>query len=372
VTIESACCICDRQGASRRFFRDSAWIETPSPLGESNSFVYDCGFQFLDAPQDHTMQDLWSIVTSVLGVFLVMAAGAFCRRRDWLTREADRSLANLTANVMLPAYFVSRILESTQFESLSDAWVAPLFGFAFTALGFLVGILFARSIGPFIGLDSDSKQRAFALCVGICNYGYIPLPLAEKFYPDAVIELILHNVGVDLALWSVGIAIISGSAGGGWKRALMSPPFLAVILATMIRELTWDDHLPAPILAAIGALGDCAIPMGLLLSGAIIVDFLSDSKWSASAGVIAAAICIRQGLIPVLMLLAAGLFAGTTDLRQVMMLQASMPAAVFPIVLVRLYDRDTQTALRVVLSTGLAAVVLIPVWLAIGEWWLGV
>ena len=112
--------------------------------------------------------------------------------------------------------------------------------------------------------------------------------------------------------------------------------------------------------------------MGLLLSGALIVDFLRDWKWQGSFGVIVSAITIRQSIMPAIMLLTAGAVAGTTELRQVMMLQAAMPVAVFPIVLVRLYDRDTETALRVVLSTSIAGIVLVPIWLAIGSWWLGV
>ena len=60
------------------------------------------------------------------------------------------------------------------------------------------------------------------------------------------------------------------------------------------------------------------------------------------------------------------------NLGVVVILQAAMPAAVFPIVLVRMYDRDTTTALRVVLPTSIAGIALIPAWLAVGKWWLGV
>jgi len=317
------------------------------------------------------MDDFWPIVASVLGVFLVMGVGAFCRLRDWLTTGADRSLANLATNVLLPAYFIHSILGSPQFDSLAHAWVPPAFGFIATAFGFSIGFAFARTLGPKVGLDTDAKQRAFALCVGICNYGYIPLPLAEQFFPDAVVDLILHNVGVNLALWSIGLTIISGSTGGGWQKAILSPPFVAVIFAVAVRQFSWGEFIPTPILTAIAALGHCAIPLGLLLSGAIIVDFLRGARWSGSAPMIAAAIGLRQVLMPVLMLLATSALAVTIDMRQVMMLQAAMPVAVFPIVLVLLYDRDTETALRVVLSTSLAGIVLIPFWLAVGKWWLG-
>ncbi len=322
------------------------------------------------------MQDIWAIASSVLGVFLVMGVGAFCRRRSWLTREADQSLARLCANVLLPAYLASRIIAGPPIESITDAWTPTAFGFGATATGILIGWWLAKTLGRAVGLDTAAKQRAFALCVGICNYGYIPLPLAEQFYQGAVVDLILHNVGVELAMWSVGIAVITGSAGGGWKRALVSPPFLAVLAATAWRNASLDHLAPAAVLEAIAAVGDCAIPMGLILSGAIITDFMVESQWSGSTPVIFAAISVRQILMPALMLLSGGLLAtgGGRDLelRQVMMLEAAMPSAVFPIVLVRLYDQDTQTALRVVLSTSLAGIVLIPIWMAIGGWWLGV
>lgn len=323
------------------------------------------------------MQDLWPIAVSVFSVFIVMAVGAVCRRVGWLTHEADRTLANLTAKILLPSYFLHKILTSPEFDSpefqTAGALLAPpIFGLVTTTMGFAIAFAFARVFGRFIGLDSDGKQRAFAISAGICNYGYIPYPLAEKFYPDAVIDLILHNVGVDLALWSVGILILSGAAGGGWKRALVSPPLVAVLFASMVRYFGLHDEVPEPILAAVGKLGGSAIPMGLLLSGAIIVDFLSDADWKGSGGIVLSAIGLRQLLLPTLVLTAAATIAPSIDMKQVLILQAAMPSAIFPIVLVRLYDKDSTTALRVVLSTSIAGIFLIPVWLTVGKYLLGV
>lgn len=322
------------------------------------------------------MENYSRVVSSVLGVLLVMGVGAFCRRRGWLTQQADQSLARLCANVFLPAYLASRIIEGPRLESLSMIATPCAFGFFATAIGILIGRMVASFAGRRVGLDTPSKQRAFALSVGICNYGYIPLPLAEEFFPGAVVDLILHNVGVDLAMWSVGIAVITGSAGGGWRRAFLSPPLLSVVAAIALVQTGSSASIPSAIGTAIGALGNCAIPMGLMLGGAIIIDFLVESEWSGSKGVVVLAIGVRQLLMPVLMLLAASAVAGFTyrglELRQVIALEAAMPAAVFPIVWVRLYEQDTQTALKVVLSTSLAGIVLIPLWLAVGRIWLGV
>ncbi len=318
--------------------------------------------------------DTWQIVLSVLGVFLVMALGAYCRRTQWLTPAADRSLANLTAKVLLPALFVDRILGGQRFDSLLETWVPPAFGFGITVMGLLMGLAVAKTLGTWMGLADPASARSFALGVGICNYGYIPLPLAERFYSDAVVDLILHNVGVDLALWSVGIAIISGgkSSGRPWWRLILSPPLVAVLIAVTLKQTGAAAFVPDPILQATGKLGSCAIPLGLLLSGALIIDFLREADWKGAGRTIVVAILFRQAWMPVLMLGIATLLIERVEMKQVLMLQAAMPAAVFPIVLARLYDRDTATALRVVLSTSIAGIVLVPLWLAIGKWWLGV
>ena len=310
-----------------------------------------------------------------------MGLGAYCRRTQWLTREADHSLANLTAKVLLPALFAERILFSEEISQLSATWMPPLFGFLTTTFGFILGLSFAKHFGKWIGLDTEPKQKTFALCVGICNYGYIPLPLADRFYPDAVVDLIFHNVGVDLALWSVGIAVISvASAKSSYRewlqRALLSPPVIAVVVAGTIKALGMESLVPSSILGAIKMLGSCAIPLGLLLSGAIIVDYMKEAQWNGSLKMIASAILFRQLLMPSLMLAGVATIGGmsnlvSVDLKQVVMLEAAMPAAVFPIVLVRLYGQDTTIALRVVLSTSIAGIVLVPVWLAVGKWWLG-
>ncbi len=355
-----------------------------------------CGLAATNIAQAPFWMQFTQIVGSVLGVFRIIGIGAFCRSRKWLSREADFSLAKITATVLMPALFVDRILNDASLDALSTAWVPPLFGFGITTCGLLLAWSIARVVGPWVGLKPDPQQRAFAICAGIANYGYIPLPLSQIFYPSAEVELILHNVGVDLALWSVGIAIISGGSrlvtettGGDqeppFRRsfsrlgvvgkilpALTSAPLIAVAIALTIRALGWDAMIPPTLMKSIHMLAGASIPMGLLLSGAIIIDFLRAAEWTGATPVILLSIGFRQLLMPVIMLAVAGAWATQTDMKQVLLLQASMSSAVFPIVLTRLYHGDTATALRVVLSTSLAGLVLIPIWISLGAWWLGV
>jgi malate permease and related proteins len=292
------------------------------------------------------------------------------RRCEWLTRDADASLARLTANVLLPALFLDRILAGTRFDSVLVAWVPPAIGLVTTAGGLLLAFALVRRLGPVIGLHNDAAQRAFALSVGIANYGYIPLPLAQYFYPEAEVSLILHNVGVDIALWSVGIWIIAGGKESNPRRTVLSPPIVAVIIAIVLKQLGGARVIPAPLLQMIHALAECTIPLGLVLSGAIIIDAVRHVQWRSAASTMLAACGYRLVLMPLLMLGSAALLPLSLDVLQVIVLQAAMPSAVFPIVLARLYDKDVTTALHVILATGLAGIVTIPLWLYAGRIWL--
>ena len=316
------------------------------------------------------MHDPWPIVDSVAGVFLIILIGAFARKIRWLNQESDKSLANLTTNVLLPAYFVQKILLADHPGITEQFWAAPLWGFATTTLGFLISYLVAKKIGPKIGLVSDGSQRVFALCVGICNFGFIPLPLAEQYFPNALVDLILHNVGVNLALWSIGIVIISGSLRSGWRKAVLNPPFLSVVFAMLCEQQGVAETIPPFAKAVLESVGTCAIPMGLILSGAIMVDFLNEASWRGSFRICFAAISLRQFLFPLLMLTACTLLSRSDTIRQVILLQAAMPTAILPIVIVKLYDHDMETALRVVIVSSMVGVVTIPVWLMLGAEWI--
>ena len=318
------------------------------------------------------MNELLPILSSVAGVVLIILIGVGSRFLGFVRPEADSSLAAMAAYVFLPTLFFDRVIHGDLGNDFATVAVPPVVGFLWTAGGVLIGWWFARQFGSRFGLHTDIQQRTFGLTVGICNYGYIPFPLAETFYPSSVIELVMHNLGVDFALWSVGVTILCGVGASGWKRMLVNPPLYAVSAALMVRFGIGVDNAPSFLLTTTKLMSDVTIPFGLFISGAIIADFAKSMNWKGTMGVVVAAVAVRQLVLPIGLLLISGALISTQDLRQVVMLEAAMPAALFPVVLARLFDKDTTVAVQVVLSTSLAGLVAIPLWLAIGKWWLAI
>ena len=315
--------------------------------------------------------DLLPVAFAVLGVLLVMAAGAVAVWCGWLDRHTDKSLAAVITNVFFPAYFIDKMAGGPRLGSAQEIWLPPLLGFTETCLGFGLAWAVIRVVGPLFGITSPLVQRTFALTAGITNYGYIPLPLAEQFFPDAFKPTLVHNIGVDIALWSVGLLVISGELASGLRRLMMSLPLWTMVLGIAIQQLGLSSMIPRPVMAACELLGNCAIPAGLLLGGAIIAECLPNVDWRTRQSVLLLAVAVRLGVLPVLFLTAADLLPLSDPLRQVVLLQAAMPAATFPIVMSRLYGGDMDTAVRVVMGTSLIGLLTIPFWIILGARVLG-
>lgn len=313
------------------------------------------------------MKELAVVLGAVLPVFCLAGAGAFLRKLDWLTQEADQSLLRVTVNLLIPCLIIESVLGNRALERMENVLFPPLIGFGTIAGGILIGFA-----GRFLaGLEDERKRRTFAFSIGIYNYGYVPLPLALMLFDrETVGVLFVHNVGVEVAFWTLGMFIMGGQTSkGGWRK-LVNPPVVAIGAALLLNLVGGRDWLPEFLLKTASMLGNCAIPVGLILIGATIADqiheFHADKGWRT----IGAACLLRLGVIPVLFLLLADAIPASVELKRIMMLQAAMPAAVFSIIMAKHYGGDTNTALRVVIGTSVVALITIPVWIRIGMKWL--
>lgn len=329
----------------------------------------------------------WPVILSAVGgVFGVIAAGAVARRLAWLTEEVDATLLRLCIGVLFPCFFFDVLLENPALEDARNIVLPPVVGFLATATGFAAGVALAYTVGPKLGLTTPAMRRTFVLTVGMFNYGYVPIPLVEAIFSPTdggatLGVLVVHNVGVDLAMWSLGVLIVSGAFVRGWWKRMINPPTVAIVAALTINAVGLPDPETAPTAALVSdtlrasaaMLGACAIPTALVLIGATITDELRKADLRQGWGVMAAGCTLRLGVLPLVFLGAAWALRDTVspELRRVIAVEAAMPTAVFPVLLARLYGGDPGTAMRVALATSLVGLVTIPLWLMGGLAWLG-
>lgn len=312
------------------------------------------------------MADHWTVLAAVLPIFLVVLAGGVIRRVNWLTEEADHTLMRLTVNLLIPALILDALLGNRALEEAGNVMVAPLVGFV-TIAG---GLLLAYFVAPLFRLTESVRRRSFALTIGIYNYGYIPIPLTILLFDRETLGvLFLHNLGVEIAIWTVCIGLLRG--GRVRLKSLLNPPIIAVLTGLLVHYTGAYPHIPGFVLTSVDLLGASAIPLALLLIGATMADNLGEFDPTRGAATVAGSCFLRLGVLALLFLAAAILLPVSQELKRVIVLQAAMPAAVFPIMLAKHYGGHVPTALRIVFWTSFFGLLTIPLWIRIGLQWIG-
>jgi predicted permease len=302
-------------------------------------------------------------------IFFIIFAGFIARRLGWLNQEADRSLMTVVINLLYPTFIFSLILGNDALRDPANIVLPPLVGMTSIVAGFGIIMLLARKLK----IGDQRECRTFAFTTGIYNYGYFPIPIiALLFNRETMGVLLVYNVGVEIAMWTLGVGFIlsANDPKPVWRR-LLSGPVIAILIAVPMNWLRLDQHLPNFAFESIDLLGKCAIPLGLLLIGATFADLAKGVRIFERMHVPIYAVMMRLGIFPAIFIFFAFLFPFPPELKAVMVIQAAMPCGVFPIVLARQFDGSPEIALKVVLATTVVSIVTIPLWISFGLHLLG-
>ena len=318
------------------------------------------------------------IVIHTLPVFLMVGVGYLIRQLNVITDESEKSIVRLVVNVLYPCFILTKIPGNQSLQQLSVVFTALTAGFVLT----LTGLLVSRMVGGAFKIKKTDGLNTFSVSTALQNYGFIPIPLITALFPDVADQtlgvLFVHNLGLELAMWTVCIVMLSGTAKGAMKR-LINGPTIAIIAGLLLNFTDFHHWIPSdhwiPSVAQKAAsvaqkaahdLGNCTIPISLLLVGATLGSVISSHKIQISPKIIVGSLLIRFAIMPLAFIAVAAILTGSQELQRVLVIEAAMPAAIFPIVLAKHYGGKPNVAVQVCLATSLISLVLTPAWLLLG------
>lgn len=310
-----------------------------------------------------------TILTALAPVFLVMGAGAAGQRLRAISDEMELGVMRLVLNLLSPCLIFSKVAGN---RDLDDVRVAA-WSIGSGAVLILIGYAVAYGGARLAGLTRGHGLRTFTVSAGIQNYGFMALPVVLALWPDQAGPaglIFVHGLGVEIAQWTVGMIILSGHAVPSW-RMIANGPFIAVVVSLTLNYTGGDALIPDIVRRAMAMLGDCSIPMALLMIGATVGRLFERELGGEVARIAIAGCVVRLAAIPAVILCAAKFLPPPPDLQKVLIVQAGMPAAVFPIVLAKLYGGHPRTAVQVVLATTVVSVLTAPLAIALGLAWVG-
>ena len=306
-----------------------------------------------------------TVIASVLPVYLLMITGAVLRRTQVLPGEYDVPVMQLVYRVLLPCFMLDKILGSSVIRSGPVVVWSIFLGFGLIVVAMVIGLV----VGRVLGLARGTGMRTFALSAGCQNYGFTAAPVVEIFWGSGALALLfVHNIGVEIAMWSVGVMMISGERRLSWRK-LLNGPVISVVVGLTLVALRLDGHVTGSFRSAMSMLGMGAFPVAILITGCTMMDLLGKEKlnWRVMGG----SVLVRLMLAPAAILCAAKFLPLTTELRQVLVVQAAMPAGLSSILLAKLYGGRPAVAVQVVIATTVMSLLTLPWIITWGSAWIG-
>jgi predicted permease len=304
-----------------------------------------------------------SLFILILPVFALIAVGVVLRRVHFFEGAAEASLIRLVVYICMPCLVFDTIVGNASLRSADNLLLPPIAAFVTISAGFAVAYAVARVAG----LVKGEGLRTFAFSAGITNYSYLPFPVIGGIWGARTQGVLLvHNLGVELAIWSVGILVLTGgSLREGWRR-VVTPMLVVLLVSIAVNGVGLSDYVPSFLRSIVHSLGVCAVPLGIVMTGINLANYLDEPSKLLHRNVAVAACIARLGILPILMLCLARWLPCTVDLKRVIVVQAAMPAGVIPIIIARAYGGQPLTAVQIVLSTTAVGLITCPLWIRAG------
>lgn len=331
------------------------------------------------------MPDFVAVLIKIAAMFLVMALGWVARRCHYVADETSRSLSRLLVDMVFPALVFTQMLRTVTPEVLQAGWCLPIVGFLLIVVAAGVGL----AVIPLARRKGNAATAVFL--VTMPNWVYLPLPIVEGLFGDAgVRDVLLYNVGCQVALWTLGIWILQRGRLdlGSLKNLALNPGLLATAAGILLaffcpaaRHLEAPGgaaHAPLALAAsaavqALAMLGSLTIPLSLLVTG-IQLGGLNLLLERRPARAFAGILVLRLLAAPAVTI---GLFwlAGRAGLtlaegpRLTAYLIAGMPVAISCSILAERFAGDTLLAARSIFYSTLWSILTVPAWYYLIRLW---
>jgi len=192
-----------------------------------------------------------------------LGLGAFARKVGWFRAEADASINMITIRVLYPCFFLYHILGAQTVVLDFRSILTPLYGL----FSILIGFILSWAVSHIFKMETHTA-KSFRFSSGIFNYGFIAIPVGEALFgTEIVVRIILFNLGVEVAIWTIGIVVLTSNKLS--VSGMLNPPSVPVLIALFVEVLGGKELLPSFVWEVVMQVGRCSIPIALILIGGI-------------------------------------------------------------------------------------------------------
>jgi len=305
------------------------------------------------------------IIQSVLSILLMIGIGVVISWKMGFDEENSVGLSKLVIGVTLPAFMISNISMNYSSDSLISMAPGLVVPFASMGICYVLGFFAAKL------LRLPIRQRGtFNSMFALSNTIFIGVPVNFMLFGEKSIPyVLLFYIANTVLFWTIGVYGISRDGDNNSVRIfalenlkrVFSPPLTSFLFA--VACVLAGVKLPALILSVCSTVGNSTTPLSMIFIGIVLysVDWKSIRPDRSLMTLIAA----RFVLAPVILIVFCRFMPLPLLMKQVFVIQASMPIMTQTAIIAKSYNADYKYAAVMTSVTTLISLVTIPMYMVI-------
>ena len=278
------------------------------------------------------------LLENLLSMLLMAMVGYVTARRGLINDKECAAFSRLVVHIFMPCM----IFKAMQIELTEERIRGFLVLFVFSVLVHIIWIVFGtffRKVMKITGVEQATLIYS--------NAGNLIIPLVSALFgAEYVFYSCVFAIVQLVFMWTHGISVIRESSQVEWKKIIMNPNILAVVVGVIV--LLTGLTLPAPVTAAVSSFGSMVGPCAMLIIGMTIAkqDLLSVFRRKRAYLVSFGRLIVFPALILVILFFSGYLTKHPEHLIlfQIGFLAVSAPPAATVSQLAIMYDKDALEA----------------------------
>jgi len=299
------------------------------------------------------------VFQSVLVLLGIGFIGFWITRRNAIPENVLGFLSTLATDIALPATVFASIMLNFKPEELPDWWQLPLWWLVFTAIAYILSMLFRF-------VARKNLRSEFTVALFFQNGIFFPLIIlsgifgtGNEYIPQLFIFMMLHPP----LFFSTYQFFFKKSPGSlkqplPWRR-LFNPVLIATVIAIVVQAFSLDEHFPGFLVDIFDILGAMALPLVMIiLGGSLYLDFKQKGKIYTAE--IAKFIIIKNIVFPLIFIGLLWLIRPDYNIALMFFLQAAVPPVTAVPILTERAGGNKNIATQFVLASFVASMITLP------------
>lgn len=297
-------------------------------------------------------------------ILLFLVVGFGLNRLHILPKGAGAGISRLDTMLLLPAMLIYTNMTEFQLANVGAYSRLVLTGALMWVVVVAISFPAARKLAA--GNALDRGVYLYGLCFP--NTSAIGTPLALAILGTS--GLFRYNLFILVFVimtyaWGMGL-FLPMERKSPWKRFLtnlLNPIFVSMVIGVTLGALKGPQWMPALITDFLGDLGDCYVPVSLLLTGYTIADYPLREMFHRGKAYIFS--LLRLLIYPLLVILMAKLMGLSQFVATLAVLGFAGPSGMNVVVFPASYGQDCKTGASIVLLSCVGSILTVPVLYAI-------